>query len=83
MGNIAQGAKIGDICWTGGTQYFYVHNIVNGNKVMSGIDSYGEIYTKSEHFLASHILKDTERNKFFELIEKYNLKFNKNRGVYR
>ena len=75
--------KVGDILWTGGCQYFYVHNIVNGRMVMSGIDVHGEIYTKSEHFLASHILKDTERNKFFELIEKYNLKFNKNRGVYR
>ena len=83
MENIAQGAKIGDICWTGGTQYFYVHNIVNGNIVMSGIDEYGETYTKSNRYSASYILKDTERNKFFELIEKYNLKFNKNRGVYR
>lgn len=83
MGSIASGVKIGDICWTGGTQYFYVHNIVNGHKVMSGIDEYGRIFKKSEDYGAQYILKDTARNKFFELIEKYSLKFNKNRGVYR
>lgn len=83
MESIVSGVNIGDICWTGGTQYFYVHNIVNGHKVMSGIDEYGEIYIKSQRYSASYILKNKERNKFFELIEKYNLKFNKNRGVYR
>ena len=76
--------KVGDILWTGGCQYFYVHNIVNGRWVMSGIAEEGDIFPKDTFYGASYVMTtDTERNKFFNLIEKFNLKFNKNRGVYR
>lgn len=76
--------KVGDILWTGGCQYFYVHNIVNGRMVMSGIDYSGNVFSKNNHYYASFITQTTkERSKFFNLIEKFNLKFNKNRGVYR
>ena len=76
--------KVGDILWTGGHQYFYVHNIVNGRMVMSGIEDDGYIFGKDEIYSASYIMQtQEERNKFFNLIEKFNLKFNRNRGVYR
>lgn len=85
MKRIGEGAaKVGDILWTGGRQYFYVHNNVNGRMVMSGISEYGDVFSKQSHYHASFITQTKEeRNKFFNLIEKFNLKFNKNRGVYR
>jgi len=76
--------KVGDILWTGGRQYFYVHNIVNGRMVMSGIDETGHKFDKESRYSASYIMQtQEERNKFFDLIKKFNLKFNRNRGVYR
>lgn len=84
MKRIIKGAKVGDILWTGGRQYFYVHNIINGCMVMSGIDEYGEVFGKNSFYSASYIMEtQEERNKFFNLIEKFHLKFNRNRGVYR
>lgn len=75
--------RVGDILWTGGSQYFYVHNICNGRMVMSGIEDDGDIFDKDEIYSASYVMTtDEERSKFFNLIEKFNLKFNKNRGVY-
>lgn len=85
MKRIGEGVvKVGDILWTGCSQYFYVHNIVNGCMVMSGVAEDGDVYGKSSFYGASYIMRtQEERNKFFDLIEKFNLKFNKNRGVYR
>lgn len=81
---IERTVKVGDILWTGGCQYFYVHNIVNGRRVMSGIEEDGTIFDKDIFYGASYVMTtDEERNKFFNLIDKFNLKFNKNRGVYR
>ena len=78
------GVKVGDILWTGGCQYFYVHNIVNGRAVMSGIDKDGEVFNKDVCYSALYVMTtDEERNKFFNLIDELNLKFDKNRGVYR
>lgn len=74
--------KVGDILWTGGCQYFYVHNIVNGRWVMSGISEGGDIFPKDTFYGAGYVMTtDAERNKFFNLIDKLNLKFDKNRGV--
>lgn len=79
-----QEVKVGDILWTGGRQYFYVHNIVDGRTVMSGISDNGGIFDKDGFYCASYVTTtDEERSKFFNLIEKFNLKFDKNRGVYR
>lgn len=85
MKRIGEGVvKVGDILWTGGHQYFYVHNIVNECMVMSGVDFNGNVYGKSNLYGARYIMRtQEERKKFFNLIEKFNLKFNKNRGVYR
>lgn len=77
--------KVGDILWTGGRQYFYVHNIVNGIMDMSGVGEIGFVFIKRRNCYSALYIMETqeERKKFFDLIEKYNLKFNKNRGVYR
>ena len=84
MKRITEGAKVGDILWTGGLQYFYVHNIINGCMVMSGIDEAGEVFDKNRFYSASYIMEtQEERNKFFNLIEKFNLRFNRNLGIYR
>lgn len=84
MKRITEGAKVGDILWTGGRQYFYVHNIINGCMVMSGIDKDGRVFDKSMFYSASYITEtQEERNKFFNLIEKFNLRFNRNLGIYR
>lgn len=84
MKRITEGTKVGDILWTGGRQYFYVHNIINGRMVMSGIDEAGEVFDKSNFYSASYITEtQEERNKFFNLIEKFNLRFNRNLGIYR
>ena len=85
MKRIGEGkAKVGDILWTGGCQYFYVHNIGNGRIVMSSVEEDGTIYSKTNLYSASYIMQtQEERKKFFDLIERFNLKFNKNRGVYR
>lgn len=74
--------KVGDILYTGGRQYFYVHNIVNGCMVMSGIAEDGEVFNKDVCYCALYVMTtDEERNKFFNLIDELNLKFDKNRGV--
>lgn len=84
MKRITEGAKVGDILWTGGRQYFYVHNIINGRMVMSGIDEDGNVFDKNNFYSASCLMEtQEERNKFFNLIEKFNLRFNRNLGIYR
>lgn len=85
MKHIREGAvKVGDILWTGGRQYFYVHNSANGRMVMSGVDIGGVVFSKQSNYRASYLMEtQEERNKFFDLIEKYNHRFDKNRGVRR
>lgn len=85
MRHISEGVvKVGDILWTGGRQYFYVHKIVDGRMVMSGVEDDGDVYEKLMFYSAPYIMEtQEERLKFFDLIEKYNLKFDKNRGVHR
>lgn len=84
MGNLIQGAKVGSIVRTlHNGQYFYVHNIHNDIMEMSGIDDTGWIFSKSRHFRVHEIVPPSEEHIFFDMIKKYQLKFDLNRGIVR
>lgn len=84
MGNLIQGAKVGSIVrtWHNG-QYFYVHNIQNDTMKMSGIDDTGRIFSKSFEYIICEVAPQSEEHIFFDRIEKYQLKFDLNKGIVR
>lgn len=78
--------KVGDIVATPtGKQMFYIHNIKGGAAIMSGFGIEEEmldcVFEKDCHWIASRILSDNEKRKFFEYIERFGLKFDLNNGV--
>lgn len=84
MGNFIQGAKVGSIVRTNHNgQYFYVHNIHDDIMEMSGIDDTGWIFIKSRHFIVHEVVPQSEEHIFYDMIEKYQLKFDLNKGVVR
>lgn len=84
MGNLIQGAKVGSIVrtWHNG-QYFYVHNIHNDTMEMSGIDDAGWIFRKSCRYIVHEVAPQSEEHIFFDMIEKYKLKLDLNKGIVR
>lgn len=84
MGNLIRGAKVGSIVrtWHNG-QYFYVHNIHNDIMEMSGIDDTGWIFRKSCEYSAHEVVPPSEEHIFFDMLEKYRLKLDLNKGVQR
>ena len=84
MGNFIQGAKVGGIVRTRShQQYFYVHNIHYDVMEMSGIDDTGWIFTKSCHFTVREVVPPSEEHIFYDMLEKYRLKLDLNKGVQR
>ena len=84
MGNLIQGAKVGSIVrtWHKG-QYFYVHNIHNDIMEMSGTDNTGWIFKKSWDYIVHEVVPPSEEHIFFDMLEKYRLKLDLNKGVVR
>lgn len=84
MGNFIRGAKVGSIVrtWHNG-QYFYVHNIHDDIMEMSGIDDTGWIFTKSRNFIVHEVVPPSEEHIFYDMLEKYRLKLDLNKGVQR
>ena len=84
MGNFIQGAKVGGIVrtWHNG-QYFYVHNIHYDVMEMSGIDDTGWIFRKSCRYSGREVVPPSEEHIFYDMLEKYRLKLDLNKGVQR
>lgn len=84
MGNFIQGAKVGSIVrtWHNG-QYFYVHNIHYDVMEMSGIDDTGWIFTKSCEYTVHEVVPPSEEHIFYDMLEKYRLKLDLNKGIQR
>ena len=84
MGNFIQGAKVGGLVrtWHNG-QYFYVHNIHNDIMEMSGIDGTGWIFRKSCSYTVHEVAPPIEEQIFYDMLEKYRLKLDLNKGVQR
>ena len=84
MGNLIQGAKVGSIVRTvSHAQYFYVHSIHGDIMEMSGIEVTGWIFRKSSRYTVHEIAPPSEEHIFFDMIEKYKLKFDLNKGIVR
>ena len=84
MGNFIQGAKGGSIVRTHHKgQYFYVHNIHDDIMEMSGVDGTGWIFTKSNHFVVYEVVPPNEEHIFYDMLKKYRLKLDLNKGVQR
>ena len=84
MGNLIQGAKVGSIVRTlHKGQYFYVHNIHNDIMEMSGTDNTGWIFKKSWDYIVSEVVPTSEEHIFYDMLEKYKLKLDLNKGVQR
>lgn len=76
MGNFIQGAKVGSIVRTyHDGQYFYVHNIHNEIMEMSGIGTDGWFFYK--------VVPTSEEHIFYDMLEKYRLKLDLNKGIQR
>ena len=84
MGNFIQGAKVGGIVrtWHNG-QYFYVHNIHYDVMEMSGIDDTGLIFIKSCRYTVREVVPPSEEHIFYDMLEKYRLKLDLNKGIQR
>lgn len=84
MGNLIRGARVGSIVrtWNKG-QYFYVHNIHNDIMEMSGIDKTGWIFKKHRIYYVREVVPPSEEHIFFDMLEKYRLKLDLNKGVVR
>jgi hypothetical protein len=84
MRNFIQGAKVGSVVRTAShAQYFYVHNIHNDIMEMSGIWCDGWIFRKSCRYIVHEVTPTSEEHIFFDMIEKYKLKFDLNKGIVR
>lgn len=84
MGNLIQGAKVGSIVRTHHDgQYFYVHNIHDDIMEMSGIGCDGLMFSKSCRYTVHEVAPPSEEHIFFDMIEKYKLKFDLNKGIVR
>lgn len=78
--------KVGDIAATPtGRQMFYIHNIMGEAAIMSGFGIEEEmldcVFEKDCKWIATRILSDNEKHKFFEYIKRFGLKFDVNNGV--
>lgn len=84
MGNLIRGAKVGGIVrtWHNG-QYFYVHNIHDDIMEMSGIDDTGWIFSKSCRYIVQEVAPQSEEHIFYDMLEKFGLKLDLNKGVQR
>jgi hypothetical protein len=84
MGNFIQGAKVGSIVRTYyHGQYFYIHNIHNDVMEMSGIAKDGLIFRKSCNFRVDEVVPPSEEHIFYDMLEKYRLELDLNKGVQR
>ena len=84
MGNFIQGAKVGGIVRTYyGGQYFYVHNIYNDIMEMSGVDDNGWIFGKFRGYVVHEVVPPSEEHIFYDMLEKYRLKLDLNKGIQR
>lgn len=84
MGNLIRGAKVGSIVrtWHDG-QYFYVHNIHDDIMEMSGVDDTGWIFSKSCEFVVLEVVPPSEEHIFYDMLEKYRLKLDLNKGIQK
>lgn len=84
MGNFIQGAKVGGIVrtWHDG-QYFYVHNIHDDIMEMSGIGHDVWFFSKCTHYTVNEVVPTNEEHIFYDLLKKYRLKLDLNKGVQR
>ena len=84
MSNFIQGAKVGSIVRTGShQQYFYVHNIHDDIMEMYGISQDGWIFRKFCHYTVHEVIPPSEEHIFYDMLEKYRLKLDLNKGVQR
>ena len=84
MGNFIQGSKVGSIVRTHyHGQYFYVHNIHDDIMEMSGIDDTGLIFIKSCRYNVREVVPPSEEHIFYDMLEKYRLKLDLNKGIQR
>lgn len=84
MGNLIRGAKVGGIVRTHyHGQYFYIHNIYDDIMEMSGIDDTGWIFKKSFRYIVHEVVHPSEEHIFFDMIEKYQLNLDLNKGIVR
>ena len=84
MGNFIRGAKVGSIVRTHHAgQYFYVHNIHDYIMEMSGIDKTGWIFRKARNFTVHEVVPTSEEHIFYDMLEKYQLKLDLNKGIVR
>lgn len=84
MGNFIQGATVGSIVKTStNRQYFYIHNIHNDIMEMSGIEVDGWLFSKHTRYVVHEVAPPSEEHIFFDMIEKYKLKFDLNKGIVR
>ncbi len=84
MGNFIQGAKVGSIVRTSANgQYFYVHNIHDDIMEMSGIEVDGWLFTKDTRYIVTEVVTSSEEHIFFDMIEKYQLNFDLNKGIVK
>jgi len=84
MGNLIRGAKVGSIVRTHyDGQYFYVHNIHDDIMEMSGIGIDGWFFDKCTHYTVHEVVPTSEEHIFYDMIEKYQLNFDLNKGVVK
>lgn len=87
MGNLLEGAKVGDVCIAGvRRQWFFVHAINKDTMTMSGFAIFDNgcldcIFHKNSRFRVNKIADEDERSWFFDKIMELGLKLDRNNGI--
>ena len=82
MGNLIRGAKVGSIVRTRShQQYFYVHNICGDTMYMSGIETHGHIFEKTNWYEVYEVVPQGQEHIFYDLLIQHHCNFDLNKGV--
>jgi hypothetical protein len=87
MGNLLEGAKVGDVVYTPSrSQWFFVHAINEYTMTMSGFAILYNgcldcVFHKCSGFIVDKIADEDERTWFFDKIMELGLKLDRNKGI--
>lgn len=87
MGNLLEGAKVGDVVYTPSrNQWFFVHAINEDTMTMSGFAIFDNgcldcIFYKWSGYIVDKIAVEDERTWFFNKIMELGLKLDRNSGI--